>query len=202
MRNPCITNTGCVAGDEESYETFADLFDPVIDGRHGGYPKTAIHRTDLNASKIVGGDNLDPNYVLSSRVRTGRSIRGYSLPPHCNRAERRDVQEILTTALEKLDGEFKGRYYSLTSMTEEEQNKLIEDHFLFDKPISPLLTCAGMARDWPDARGIFHNDEKNFLVWINEEDHSRLFFLLIVLLIVPTCLIDTSCKNHFMIVTL
>jgi len=31
-----------------------------------------------------------------------------------------------------------------------------------------------MARDWPDARGIYHNDDKNFLVWINEEDHSRI----------------------------
>lgn len=31
-----------------------------------------------------------------------------------------------------------------------------------------------MARDWPDARGIWHNDAKNFLVWVNEEDHTRL----------------------------
>lgn len=58
-------------------------------------------------------------------------------------------------------------------MTEAEQEQLIEDHFLFDKPVSPLLTCAGMARDWPDARGIWHNDKKNFLVWVNEEDHTR-----------------------------
>ena len=32
---------------------------------------------------------------------------------------------------------------------------LFQDHFLFDKPVSPLLCCAGMARDWPDARGIW-----------------------------------------------
>lgn len=31
-----------------------------------------------------------------------------------------------------------------------------------------------MARDWPDARGIWHNEAKNFLVWVNEEDHTRL----------------------------
>eukprot|EP00794_Sanderia_malayensis_P017751 gene17751-biopygen15204 len=59
-------------------------------------------------------------------------------------------------------------------MTEEEQEQLISDHFLFDKPVSPLLTCAGMARDWPDARGIWHNEAKNFLVWVNEEDHGRI----------------------------
>ena len=49
----------------------------------------------------------------------------------------------------------------------------MQDHFLFDKPVSPLLLASNMARDWPDARGIWHNDAKNFLVWVNEEDHTR-----------------------------
>jgi len=171
--HPFIMTVGATAGDEESYETFADLFDPIIDKRHGGYAKDAKHKTDLNPDHIQGGDDLDPNYVLSSRVRTGRSIRGLSLPPNCTRAERRAVERITVDALNGLDGEFKGKYYPLSGMTEEEQDKLIEDHFLFDKPVSPLLTCAGMARDWPDGRGIWHNDNKDFLVWINEEDHIR-----------------------------
>ena len=59
--------TGCVAGDEDSYDVFADLMDPVIDGRHNGYKKGDKHKTDLDASKIMGGQ-LDSNYVLSSRV--------------------------------------------------------------------------------------------------------------------------------------
>ena len=70
-------------------------------------------------------------------------------------------------------GNLSGNYYPLNGMTAAEQQQLIDDHFLFDKPVSPLLTCAGMARDWPDARGIWHNKDKNFLVWINEEDHTR-----------------------------
>ncbi|KAI2657634.1 Creatine kinase B-type [Labeo rohita] len=40
-------------------------------------------------------------------------------------------------------------------MTDAEQQQLIDDHFLFDKPVSPLLLASGMARDWPDARGIW-----------------------------------------------
>ena len=32
----------------------------------------------------------------------------------------------------------------------------------------------GMTQDWPDARGIWHNDNKNFLVWVNEEDHLQI----------------------------
>ena len=61
-----------------------------------------------------------------------------------------------------------GKYYPLNKMTEEEQQQLIDDHFLFDKPVSPLLLASGMARDWPDARGIWHNDPKNFLIWVTK----------------------------------
>lgn len=32
--------------------------------------------------------------MLSSRVRTGRSIKGYTLPPHCSRGERRAVEKL------------------------------------------------------------------------------------------------------------
>ena len=170
--HPFISTVGIVAGDEESYEVFSELFDPIIEERHNGYKKTDLHKTDLDASKIKGGQ-LDENYVLSARCRTGRSIRGCSLPPHCTRAERRAVERIVCNALRKLRGDLKGTYYPLGGMSDEDQNRLIDDHFLFDKPVSPLLTCAGMARDWPDARGIFHNDKKNFLVWVNEEDHTR-----------------------------
>ncbi|MEQ2232218.1 hypothetical protein ILYODFUR_008896, partial [Ilyodon furcidens] len=120
-----------------------------------------------------GGDDLDPNYVLSSRVRTGRSIKGFTLPPHNSRGERRGIEKLSIEALSSLDGEFKGKYYPLNGMSDAEQEQLIADHFLFDKPVSPLLTCAGMARDWPDGRGIWHNDNKTFLVWVNEEDHLR-----------------------------
>lgn len=58
-------------------------------------------------------------------------------------------------ALNSLTGEFKGKYYPLKNMTDAEQQQLIDDHFLFDKPVSPLLLASGMARDWPDGRGIW-----------------------------------------------
>ena len=42
------------------------------------------------------------------------------------------------------------------------------------EPDSTLLLAGGMGRHWPDARGIFHNEKKDFLVWCNEEDHTRI----------------------------
>ena len=58
-------------------------------------------------------------------------------------------------ALAALSGDLKGKYYALKNMTDAEQQQLIDDHFLFDKTVSPLLLSAGMGRDWPDARGIW-----------------------------------------------
>lgn len=102
--HPFILTVGAVAGDEESYDAFAELFDPIIEERHSGFKKTDSHRTDLDSSKIRGG-KFDERYVLSSRVRTGRSIRGFSLPPHCSRAERRTVEHVVCEALAGLKGE-------------------------------------------------------------------------------------------------
>merc|ERR1711879_725179 len=101
--HPFIMTVGAVAGDEESYEVFKEFFDPVIEDRHNGYKSDDKHVTCLDPSKIVG-ENFDMNYVLSSRVRTGRSIRGFCLPPWCSRAERSKVEQIVVDALSSLGG--------------------------------------------------------------------------------------------------
>lgn len=113
--HPMIKTVGMVAGDEESYETFKALFDPVIDGRHGGYPPDAKHPTDLDYTKL-SDLNIDPEgkYVISTRIRTGRSIRGIPLPPSCSKEQRREIERVLTKALKTLDGELAGDYYPLT----------------------------------------------------------------------------------------
>lgn len=43
---------GCVAGDEETYDVFKELLDPVIEDRHGGYKPTDVHKTDLNPENL------------------------------------------------------------------------------------------------------------------------------------------------------
>ena len=64
--------------------------------------------------------------MLSSRVRTGRCIRGLTLPPVCSRAERREVEKVVVDALDNLKGELAGKYYALGNMTDAEQEQLIE----------------------------------------------------------------------------
>ena len=69
---------------------------------------------------------LRSRYVLSSRVRTGRAIRGIPHPPVCSRAERREVERVVTDALKGLPSDLAGQYYSLKGMTEAQQDQLID----------------------------------------------------------------------------
>ena len=71
-------------------------------------------------------------------------------------------------------------------MNEEEKQQLIADHFLFVKPDSALMSGSGMDRDWPDARGIFHNEAKNFLLWVST-DKCLVRYLNYILVHVQMC---------------
>jgi len=59
-------------------------------------------------------------------------------------------------------------------MEDAEIEKWIDEHLLYDKPLSPLLISAVMARDWPGGRGFFVNVEKTLVIWVNEEDLCRI----------------------------
>ena len=183
--HPHIKTVGLTAGDEESYETFKELFDPVIDARHGGYGADQKQPTDLDLSKVSDTD-MDPDgkYVETTRVRTGRSIRGFKLPPCIEFDERRKLEAVSVKGLMNLADDLKGDYYPLhgscsysakpNGMTEEKEGELRKMGNLFQEPDSTLLLASGMGRHWPDGRGVFHNDEKNLFVWVGEEDHLRI----------------------------
>merc|ERR1712037_608664 len=82
-------------------------------------------------------------------------------------------ESLLKSALSKLTGDLAGTWDPLTGMDEKVRQQLVDDHFLFVSG-DRNLTVAGMERDWPEGRGIFHNTEKTFLIWINEEDQLRI----------------------------
>lgn len=180
--HPHILTCGLVAGDEESFTLFKDVFDPVIEARHNGYKPDAVHPTNMDASKI-STTKIDPTgkYVLTSRCRTGRSVRGFCLPPGTDFEERRKLEKLIVAGLEKMDGELKGTYFPLNgsqshpgAMDKEKEEVLRSKGNLFQEPDSTLLLSSGCGRHWPDARGIYHNEANNFFVWVNEEDHLRI----------------------------
>ena len=53
-------------------------------------------------------------------------------------------------------------------------NNLIFFFHSYHREGDRFLEACGCNRDWPSGRGIFHNAEKTFLVWVNEEDQLRI----------------------------
>ena len=71
------------------------------------------------------GGKFDEKYVKSTRIRTGRSVKGFCLPPSISRAERREVEKVVVEALAGLSGDLSGKYYPLNGMTKDEESQLI-----------------------------------------------------------------------------
>ena len=164
---------GVYAGDEETYEVFAELFDPIIAEYHG-FSKDDKHKSNLNPDDL-NAPNPDPKgeYIISTRIRVGRNIDNMPLGPAISNEQRNSVEASVVEGLKTLEGELEGSYYPLLGMSKEVQDTLIKDHFLF-KEGDRFLDAAGLNRNWPEGRGIYHNRDKTFLVWVNEEDQLRI----------------------------
>merc|ERR1712083_714062 len=162
---------GIYAGDWDSYKVFSDVFDPLIQEYHG-ISATSKHTSDMDASKIKGTISKDAP-VHSTRIRVGRNIDGFGLSPGITKQQRIDVENLMKKAFSNLKGDLAGSYFPLTGMSEKVRQQLVDDHFLFMSG-DPNLKVAGMELDWPEGRGIFHNKDKTFLTWVNEEDQLRI----------------------------
>ncbi|XP_040569629.1 arginine kinase [Lepeophtheirus salmonis] len=162
---------GIYAGDGDSYKDFGEVFLPLICEYHG-LPADFKHTSDMDVSKIKGNVNSEVP-VHSCRIRVGRSIEGFGLSPGITQEQRVGVESLMKNAFKKLPEGLNGNYYPLIGMDEKVRQQLVDDHFLFVSG-DRNLTVAGMERDWPEGRGIFHNESKTFLVWVNEEDQLRI----------------------------
>merc|ERR1712098_79050 len=162
---------GIYAGDWDTYKVFSDVFDPLIQDYHG-ISADSVHTSDMDVSKIKG--NIDPKApVHSTRIGVGRSIDGFGLSPGITKEQRLGVENLMKKSFANLKDDLAGTYFPLTGMNEQVRQQLVDDHFLFMSG-DPNLKVAGMERDWPEGRGIFHNKDKTFLTWVNEEDQLRI----------------------------
>ncbi len=165
---------GVYVGSHDGYYDFAPLLDKVIEQYHKHTPQDK-HVSNMDYTKLDCPEftEEEDKMIISTRIRVARNLADYPLGTAVTALQRRDIEEKVVSALKSLDGELKGTYYSLDNMTDDNKNQLISDHFLFKGGDKYLQSC-GLEREWPEARGIFHNDNKTFLVWVNEEDQLRI----------------------------
>ncbi|WP_426750397.1 phosphagen kinase [Myxococcus sp. Y35] len=166
------SQVGVYAGDSESYALFSPLLHPLIQ-EHAGYDLEG-HASDFSLEGLPQ-DDLDPTgeFILSTRIRVGRNLARYAFPPAIGARARAALEAEVVQVLGQLRGELAGEYHPLASLSEARRRELVEQHVLF-KPADRFLDSAGVNRDWPRNRGIFHSADMRFIVWVGEEDALRI----------------------------
>ena len=49
----------------------------------------------------------------------------------------------------------------------------VQDGVYLFKPQTMSWLSSGVARDWPDSRAVYVNNDKTLFAWINQKDHLR-----------------------------
>jgi creatine kinase/arginine kinase len=117
---------GVYAGCHEGYYTFAPLFDKIIQQYHK-HGKNDKHISNMDHRQLRCPDfPADEDAMINStRIRVGRNLADYPLGTAITKQQRLEVESKVVSALSTFTGELKGKYYSLSSMTEAEKNQLI-----------------------------------------------------------------------------
>jgi len=178
--------------DPHDYDTFRPFFKKVLAEYHKVL-EDAQHVTSWNldgieglpADGILDLQKLGFTQELSMRVRVGRNLLDFPLPGAMTRKDRVDMELKMCTAFDKLISmeEFGGEYNSLTPghknhINKKKYNQLVKDHIMFkDMSADTYLNSAGISADWPYGRGCYVSKDKEFIIWVGEEDHLRIMCL-------------------------
>lgn len=85
---------GVYAGSHDSYKTFAELFDKVIEDYHG-HKKESKHVNDMDYKKLnnppLPAD--DASMIRSTRIRVGRNLADYPLGPGLTKDQRKQIEQ-------------------------------------------------------------------------------------------------------------
>lgn len=187
LENP-ESEMGCYACQPSDFDDFQPFFSKVL-ARHHKVPKDARHVNNWNLDGVGG---LPANGVLdiaklglpplSMRVRVGRNLKQFALPGSMTKDDRIRLENQMMEVFNQLIAmpEFGGAYYSLTPgnprfIDQNKYNELVDAHIMFKRmDTDTYLTAAGIAADWPFGRGCYVSADKEFIIWVGEEDHLRI----------------------------
>jgi creatine kinase len=173
---------GCHVGDTESYDTFIEVYKPLVEGYHQmkwdpshSTPKSCLDPKSLTQKFTPEAAAM----VASTRVRVARNLASpYILNPAGTKESRIKVLDAIRGAMDKCEeADLKGQFYVHAEMSAEKQQELIDGHFLFNGH-DKRQAAAGYHQFWPHGRGIFQAVDKEFNIWVNEGDHYRFMVLI------------------------
>lgn len=148
VENP-DSSVGLYAPDPECYDQFPEIFWPVISDYH------KVNASSLKSVHDFGDPNLlaelEKKYadsIVSTRIRVGRTIKGYPMGPKLSRESREEIENLMLDAFKELTDDLYGDYFKLSEISNEERNNLIESHLMYADAGDKYLASAGGYNDW------------------------------------------------------
>lgn len=169
IENP-DSSIGIYAGDAQCYELFNEIFTPLIREYH--HRDTHIVEPSRQPLSLEDPDP-EGRFILSTRIRIARNLKDHPFPCHMRIKDRKAVEEKIKTAVLKFPPPLSGTYISYETADKTLLSQLFEEKLCFKRG-DRFQESAGLNSDFPAGRGIFYSRDKNFLIWVQEEDHMRI----------------------------
>ncbi|EGR29180.1 hypothetical protein IMG5_161300 [Ichthyophthirius multifiliis] len=148
------------AGSSDSYNAFKEFLDQVVEQYHNFKPQDHQKNTwgDLESLELQDlNQKHHEEFLLSMNISLVRNINNHSFPAGMTCWQRKKFEENIKKIIGENLKDLK--YFSLKDLKGkknygfEQKNLQYEDHGRFET-----------------GRGVFVNEEENFIVWVNEND--------------------------------
>jgi protein-arginine kinase len=162
---------GIYATDEEAYKVFEDIFSPIVQDLHPDYD---IKTTFRNEFELISIKNLEKLPTIKDKVSfikisARRNFKDYPFTPMMSTQIKFQVEKKVVETL----GEVYGQYYQLAKIDDE--NKAWLESVGIDITRNKSHDSAGINEDWPSGRGVFIDENRDFVVLVNFEDHVQIY---------------------------
>ena len=154
---------GALATDDEAYKTFGDLFAPIIKDLHPNFDfRYSYHFEEFKTDSIIDQFReieASVKRISNFKIEVSRNFRGTPFTPLMTKEAKLQVERKVVEVL----GDLYGTYKQVQKLDRVETDWLENNGIQADNK-SDELNAAGVNDDWPVGRGIFIQDDKDFLV--------------------------------------
>jgi creatine kinase len=96
--------------------------DKIIESYHGHKPSDKhISSMDYKELNCPAFPKDEDKMINSTRIRVARNLAAYPLGTAVTRQQRKEIEKLVISALGEFEGELKGKYFSLETLTEAEK---------------------------------------------------------------------------------
>jgi len=168
-------HVGVYAGDAQTFEAMAPVFDKVIMKYHGVDVNNNEAAEEIY-EKVTLPTLEQADAIVSTRIRTARNLASLPFTVNMTKEQRQQLEATMQKVFNTFTGKLEGTYYPMVGMEESTRQELVDLHYLYIND-DPTLELVGCYDDWPEGRGIFINTDRSdgvFIIWVGEEDQLRI----------------------------